>query len=111
MSKNAELICERCGYCCSSAFFVLSDQDTEDKKELGRWFSYHHCDVMPYPTPNGDRLGIRIPLVCKYLSFDKEKGVYQCTIYDERPLVCREYFCKRMKDQLAIKLGHELLRE
>jgi len=106
---EARLKCERCGYCCSTAFFFLSDQGMEDKKELGKWFSYHHCDVMSYPTPDGDRLGVRIPLVCKYLGFDKEKGVYQCTIYEERPLVCREYFCKRMKGQLAVRLGRELL--
>jgi len=109
--KRVELECKRCGYCCSSAFFFLPDQGVNDKKELGRWFSYHHCDVMPYPTPEGERLGIRIPLVCKYLGFDKEKGLYECTMYENRPVVCKEYFCKRVKDQLAAKLGLELINE
>ena len=66
---------------------------------------------MPYPTPEGEKLGVRIPLVCKYLSFDKEKGLYECTIYENRPIVCKEYFCKRVRDELAIKLARESMQE
>ena len=103
--------CDRCGYCCSTLFFFLPNEGMEDKKELGKLFSHHHCDVMEYPTPEGKRLGIRIPLACKYLGFDKEKGVYACTIYETRPVVCKDYFCKRVKDKVAATLAQEAMTE
>lgn len=81
-----------------SAFFAMDNRPIDsDDKEIAKYISLHHCEPMRYPTPKGDVLAVKIPLVCKWLVFDEEKGFYKCKDYENRPVVCREYFCHRCK--------------
>lgn len=88
--------CKRCGKCCSSFFLALDNIPIDqDEKEIARLASYHGCEPMEY---NG-KLAIKVPNPCKHLSWD-EDGKAVCLIYENRPIVCREYFCQK-----AIKAG------
>ena len=77
----------------------------KDEKEIGRWLFLHHCEPMRYKTPQGDVLAVNIPLVCKWLEYDEIEGKYRCKDYENRPVVCREYFCKRAIDEIVQELA------
>ncbi len=103
------MTCERCGHCCMTAFMAQDNIPIDkDEKEIGRWLYLHHCDVMKYPSPKGDVLAVRIPLVCKWLEYDEEAGCYRCKEYEHRPIVCRQYFCKRAKETAIKELADGL---
>lgn len=78
--------------------------DLKDEKEVGKWFDYHRCETMKYPTPNGDVLGVKVPISCKHLDYNAEEG-YFCKIYDQRPIVCKEYFCKTVTEKFVKALA------
>jgi len=91
-----ERVCNRCGLCCRSTFFALKDVPVDkDTREIGRWASYHGVDVMKYPIDGIEYLAVSLPGVCKNLI--EVDGVCICGIYDTRPNVCKEYFCKKVK--------------
>lgn len=99
-------VCQRCGHCCMTAFLALNNVPiSKDRKEIARYFSLHHCEPMIYPADNGAVLALKIPLVCKWLEYDEEKKVYRCKDYEHRPVVCREYFCKRAMDTRVTELA------
>lgn len=94
--------CLRCGYCCMTAFFALTDIPADDdKQEIGRWIQCHGCEPMRYPSKDGkeDVLAVKIPIVCQHL--EQNDGVYGCKIHSTRPKVCQNYFCKRAQDEVV----------
>ena len=104
-------MCKRCGHCCTSAFFALTDRPAdEDNLELARWISYHGCEVMKYHSAqvNKEVLSIRIPIVCQHLK--RENGVYTCAIYENRPKVCRDYLCKDAMNEGVVELVEDFIR-
>jgi len=62
----------------------------DDPKEIKRLIKYHNCE--PMRNINGE-LGIKIPMTCIHLQMIDGKS--HCTIHDEKPVVCREYFCRK----------------
>lgn len=91
------MACQRCGHCCVKVFFTHSALDLgQDDKEMGAFFRHHHCEVVTLEKDNQTMLGIRIPLVCKHLSF--QNGLSSCAIYERRPVICKEYECARAKE-------------
>lgn len=91
-----------------TAFLALENVPIEkDKKEIGRWLSLHHCEPMSYPTSEGVVLAAKIPLVCKWLEYDKEKNCFKCKDYEHRPVVCRDYFCPKTKESTIAELVKE----
>jgi len=64
----------------------------KDEQEIARWSLYHGCEPMIY----GDKLAIKVPILCKHLSWDEDKKAF-CMIYENRPKVCRQYFCEKVK--------------
>ena len=91
----SEKKCQRCGLCCKSTFFALTDVHYDDDiKEIGRWAQYHGVQITRYTVDGIDRLGINIPGECKFLVKDND-GMYSCAIYEKRPEICKQYFCKR----------------
>ena len=96
MVDQIDPIYERCGLCCLTAFMAMHNNPIgQDEKELARWLKLHRCEPMRYPTSKGDVLAVKIPLVCEWLDFDSEQGKYFCKDYENRPVICKEYFCKR----------------
>ena len=90
--------CKRCGNCCTTAFFADRAVPLPgDPQELARWWAYHHCEPMAYPSPDGSLcLGVKVPLVCRHLT--NRRGVFSCAIYETRPKVCQSYFCPEVRN-------------
>ena len=90
--------CQRCGTCCSTAFFALDNvRIGEDKEGIAQWIKWHGCEPMRYPGKNGDVLAIKIPIPCEHLVIDPETKLATCLIYDRRLPLCRNYFCEKAK--------------
>jgi len=81
----------------SASIALFNIKFDEDEWELGRWLKYHRCGVEKIQTEQGEVLGICIPLFCENLVFDPDTGLASCSIYEDRPAICREYQCKRIK--------------
>jgi len=66
---------------------------------------------MRYPRKDGpDTLAIKLPIPCKKLRGGGEETFY-CSIYDRRPKVCKNYFCKTAKEEEIVQLGLAILKE
>jgi len=92
-------ICERCGKCCDTYSFWMTNRSYEDDPtEIKRLIEYHNCE--PMRGANGE-LGIKIPMTCIHLEWDEGKA--KCKIYDTRPKVCRDYSCKKIIDKAIAK--------
>lgn len=74
--------CDGCTACCRHQLVVLMDEDLPNLAV----YAYHEIDMDGTPVrmlknrPNGD---------CSHL------GPAGCTIYDQRPEVCRAYDCRK----------------
>lgn len=82
--------CFRCGACCTAAFLSLSKE--ECNQEYSKWLTFHRCDI----TTEGDRLIVRVPLLCQFITWDSH-GVATCTNYENRPQICKDHKCNRLK--------------
>lgn len=98
------MACLRSGECCKSVYFVLENIPVnEDKREIGRWASYHPgVQVMRHRKDGVDYLAIKVPSDCMFLTKD-EKGLYGCAVYESRPQICKEYLCQAAKDDDTAK--------
>ena len=93
MSRN-ELtpVCDRCGDCCRTYSFWMSNRSFDnDPKEIKKLIEYHNCE--PIRNAKGE-LGIKIPMTCIHLR--NIDGKCDCAIQDDKPVVCKEYFCERV---------------
>lgn len=79
-----------------TAFMALENiQIGRDAKEVTTWFRLHHCEPLLY---EGRCYAVNIPLVCQWLEYDDQQKKYRCRDYEHRPVVCREFLCKRLRD-------------
>ena len=79
------LPCDKCnGLCCRYFCFQIDTPDDYDEFEDIRWYLYHE-GVRVHVDEDGDWY-IQMDNVCKNLGEDN-----LCTIYDDRPLICRSY--------------------
>ncbi len=77
--------CKKCkGLCCRYFCFEIDEPDDYEEFEDIRWYLYHEA-VSVHIEEEGDWF-IQIENRCKML--DNE---HQCRIYDNRPLICRNY--------------------
>lgn len=67
--------CKRCGSCCG-AKTLIAGSTGEEKKML------EMVAKLAGKTPN-----------CKHLNF--KLGIPGCSIYENRPWFCRDYYCKQ----------------
>ena len=94
--------CERCGKCCDTYSFWMTNRSFDnDPKEIKRLAKYHGLTLMR--NKKGE-LGIKIPMTCEHLEMIDGKAT--CKIHDTRPVVCQEYFCgkvikKALEEQLS----------
>ena len=102
-----DAICKRCGTCClAGGFSLIKDVDIQ------RWEREGRCDILHIITKRepvwaGDRLisaGMgEMGNACPFLI--KDGGIYVCTIYESRPVVCRDFMpgssriCPQWKDK------------
>ncbi len=77
--------CEKCkGLCCRYFCFEIDEPDDYEEFEDIRWYLYHEA-VSVHIEEEGDWY-IQIENPCKML--DDE---YRCSIYEDRPHICRNY--------------------
>jgi len=99
---NINSICERCGKCCNTYSFWMTNRSFDDDPlEIKRLIEYHGCT--PMKNKEGE-LGISIPMTCIHLEMIDGKAT--CKIHDTRPVVCKEYYCekvikKALEEQIA----------
>jgi Fe-S-cluster containining protein len=77
------ITCKECGgECCKKlAFQIEAPKNPVDYGDI-KWYLYHK-DVIVYIDNSGDWM-VQVPIKCTKL--DKNN---RCTIYDERPPICR----------------------
>lgn len=89
LPSKIEPVCQRCGDCCRTYTFWLTNRSFDnDPKEIKRLAEYHNLECMK--NAKGE-LGIKIPMTCIHLKMVDGKS--ECAIQDDKPVVCREYFC------------------
>jgi Fe-S-cluster containining protein len=98
-NENIKFECKRCGKCCDTYSFWLGKPYDGDSTEVKKLMEYHNCTPMRSKT---GELGIRIPMTCEHLGWTKDKKSY-CKIHDNKPEVCKVYFCERVKQKAEIE--------
>ena len=73
--------CERCGACCSFDSPTFVPLNEEDVERLGTLDVIEMHEGRPHM---GSRNG-------KCIALDETNGLSQCSIYDERPELCRDF--------------------
>jgi Fe-S-cluster containining protein len=82
--RNFQFKCKRCAtLCCKLGSPNLTEKDVQRIKEAG-----YAVDNFLEPTT---RLGKRDDGSCIFLRFDDNLKIYECSIYDVRPVLCRIY--------------------
>ena len=62
-----------------------------------RWLQLHRCDTQIFTRTDGRKFGVlRVPLTCLKLDQDID-GKYFCKDYANRPNVCRNFICPKLK--------------
>jgi Fe-S-cluster containining protein len=91
-NKSPSITCKRCGRCCLTAYVPATEEDMErwrreGKQEIFRIMEHSKSvwagDIV-ISSENGKTLS-----TCPFLQW--EGTYYTCTIYEDRPKVCREY--------------------
>lgn len=90
--------CRRCGRCCTSANIRLPGISITDETGFARWLAFHRCDVQDREVGGEKGISVRIPILCTRLG-EAEDGTFFCKDYENRPGICREYLCKRAKEE------------
>jgi Fe-S-cluster containining protein len=78
------LACTNCGTCCAYVQIGV-------RAETARWLELHG---LPTVQDNGT-WQLRFDTPCEWR--DEERGV--CTDYENRPAVCRDYYCKNARPE------------
>ena len=93
-----QFTCKRCGNCCRSTFFALMNTPYDkDEREVGKWAMYHGVETARHRSNGIDYLAISLPGDCKYLI--ETDGVCSCKIHNDRPIVCKDYYCKKAQGE------------
>ena len=91
--------CERCGKCCDSySFWMTNRKFDDDPTEIKRLMEYHNVEAVR--GPNGE-LGVKVKHTCIHLEW--VDGLAKWKIYDTRPLVCQEYSCRKIIEKAIAK--------
>lgn len=79
--------CSECGSCCNRVLALNTYEINTIKKYIKRHgIKQNKHAVNVYAQPLYD-------MTCPFL--DDTKETHKCAIYDVRPLICREFICKR----------------
>ena len=102
MIDSIEPICERCGKCCNTYSFWMTNRSFDnDPDEIKRLATYHGLELMKHRETG--ELGLKIPMTCKHLGWKDGKSF--CKIYKTRPVVCKKYFCGKAVELALEKLN------
>ena len=91
-NETTTVTCKRCGNCCLSAWVPATHEDMErwkreEKKEILRAIEHSKAlwagDIV-VSSVEGSMLSN-----CQFLRW--EVNYYSCTIYEDRPMICRKF--------------------
>ena len=85
--EMADRACKMCGDCCRDIEFVFHGDIGIDNREF---MVARGCRV----TVEGEDTIVSVPLPCPFLAGNR------CSIYDQRPLVCRVTPCPKSDENL-----------
>jgi len=96
--ENLRFKCQRCAvYCCKLGGPSLTKKDIEQVEQLesvgcnvGKCIEPSERQYRTFPFTS-NVIKNKKDSSCIFLGKDKEKGIYECTIYDARPVLCRLY--------------------
>jgi len=94
--QNFRFKCKRCAtFCCKLGGANLNEKDVQRIKEAG-YVMDNFLEPMTKRENNsvlkiGSRLGKREDGSCIFLRFNNKLKIYECSIYDVRPVLCRIY--------------------
>lgn len=80
------MACAACGRCCTFVEFEGHPSPTSDERT---WLDYHDFLVEEVEECGEATAKIIVQVPCKML----DKSTMKCTVYDERPNVCRLFLC------------------
>lgn len=98
--------CDRhCGECCKKTLVEVSGKDITRIKKRG----YDENEFLMKDPFNEERLFLKKDGKgwCVFLKQDK-KGMYSCSIYNDRPDICRKYPFFTGKEELSSCLPEDL---
>lgn len=97
-TKNLRFKCKRCAtFCCKLGGPKLSVDDVERLKQAG----YEETEFLDAVTGS---LKNRSDGACVFLRLQRGRDVYECSVYDARPTLCRLYpfYFQKMSPHLFI---------
>lgn len=94
--RNFRFQCKRCAtFCCKLGGPNLNERDVQRIKEAGYATDNFLEPITKRGSNNvlkmGSRPGTREDGSCIFLRFNDKLKVYECSIYDVRPVLCRIY--------------------
>ena len=81
------MVCDNCAKCCEYFSFEISGDNKQWIEELSEFLKQTRPDMAS--IEEGSVLRFKAP--CKFL---KDK---KCTIYENRPKICRDFLCRKAK--------------
>ncbi len=85
------IYCSRCGRCCREVYLPVDKAYTEDGLDHLEWAKHHRLNIAYREDSDGRRLwGVELDAPCIHL-MEESDGKTTCTIYDDRPQMCRDY--------------------
>lgn len=90
--------CSQCGGCCPS-MLPVTENELSELRELAQNVKPHAIK----PTPDT----ITVDFTCPFLENAPDDGKSRCSIYDDRPLICRKFTCQvfgRMTNEQLSKM-------
>jgi len=81
------MVCLKCARCCEEFTFEISGDNKEWINQLGVFIKLTRPQLM---SLENSILKFKAP--CQYL----DKG--KCTIYENRPEICKNFLCKKAKE-------------
>lgn len=89
--KTVAYKCQKCGDCCRTFYFKMK-LPTKDQPVLD-FLQFRHKVTHGYWILQDDILYLYIPIPCDHLTPNN-----LCDVYEDRPLICHRYWCKKAKE-------------
>jgi len=100
------MICNRCGKCCNTVILALHHVPiAKDTQELNKWLLCHGYETTKIFNGKEDVLALKLDKKCSFLNKDNN-----CKIYDSRPQICKDFWCKELNlQEIMDKTAKELV--
>lgn len=97
--------CKRCGKCCHTIILALhSVPFANDTQEMAKWLLCHGFQTTKIFNGKEDVLGVKIDKKCEHFENNT------CKIYEDRPQICKDFWCKEHNlQELMDKTAKELI--